>query len=243
MLSVDEKSQIQALDRTAPLLPMRMGDAEKRTHDYHRHGTSTLFAALEAATGQVTGAVKPRHRWQEFLSFLRQINRAYPDQELHLVMDNDATHKTAEVRQWLDEHPRFHVHFTPTSGSWLSLVEVWFGIIDRQAIKSGVFTSVKDLNAKIRAFITGWNKRKHPSCGQRHQSRCWKKRNPKQLQKRDTRYRKIAPPAGDQVIPPVARSMVRRPVVAGGCNGDENLYPNTQMCNADAVVFRPLVFT
>lgn len=162
VLSVDEKSQIQALDRTAPLLPMRMGDAEKRTHDYHRHGTSTLFAALEVATGQVTGAVKPRHRRQEFLSFLRQINRAYPNQELHLVMDNYATHKTAEVRDWLEAHPRFHVHFTPTSGSWLNLVEVWFGIIDRQAIKRGVFTSVKDLNKKIREFITGWNKRKHP---------------------------------------------------------------------------------
>lgn len=162
VLSVDEKSQIQALDRTAPLLPMRMGDAEKRTHDYHRHGTSTLFAALEVATGQVTGAVKPRHRRQEFLSFLRQIDRAYPGQELHLVMDNYATRKTPEVRQWLAEHSRFHVHFTPTSGSWLNLVEVWFGIIDRQAIKRGVFTSVKDLNKKIRAFITGWNKRKHP---------------------------------------------------------------------------------
>ncbi|TGD32146.1 IS630 family transposase [Brevibacterium sp. S22] len=170
VLSVDEKSQIQALDRTAPLLPMRMGDAKRRTHDYHRHGTSTLFAALEVATGQVTGAVRPRHRRQEFLSFLRQIDRTYPNQELHLVLDNYATHRTAEVRQWLDEHPRFHVHFppqaggapSPTSGSWLNLVEVWFGIIDRQAIKRGVFTSVKDLNAKIRAFIIGWNKRKHP---------------------------------------------------------------------------------
>lgn len=162
VLCVDEKSQIQALHRAAPLLPMRMGDAEKRIHDYHRHGMSTLFAALEVATGQVTGAVKSRHRRQEFLSFLRQIDRACPGQELHLVMDNYATHKTAEVRQWLDEHPRFHVHFTPTSGSWLNLVEVWFGIIDRQAIKRGVFTSVKNLNKKIREFIDGWNKRKHP---------------------------------------------------------------------------------
>lgn len=159
--SSDVKSQIQALDRTAPLLPMRMGDAKKRTHDYHRHGTSTLFAALEVATGQITGAVRPRHRRQEFLSFLRQIDRAYPDVELHLVMDNYATHKTAEVRQWLEARPRFHVRFTPTSGSWLNLVEVWFGIIDRQAIKRGVFTSVKNLNKKIRAFITCWNKRKH----------------------------------------------------------------------------------
>lgn len=161
VLCVDEKSQIQALDRTAPMLPMRVGDAEKRTHDYKRHGTTTLFVALEIATGQVTGAVKPKHRRQEFLAFLRQLGRAYPDRELHLVMDNYATHKTPEVKDWLQKHPRFHVHFTPTSGSWLNLVEVWFGIIDRQTIRRGVFTSVKDLNAKIRQFITGWNDRKH----------------------------------------------------------------------------------
>lgn len=161
VLCVDEKSQIQALDRTAPMLPMRIGDAEKRTHDYKRHGTTTLFAALEIATGQVTAAVKPKHRRQEFLSFLRQLDRAYPERDLHLVMDNYATHKTPEVKDWLDKHPRFHVHFTPTSGSWLNLVEVWFGIIDRQAIRRGIFTSVKDLNAKIRQFITGWNDRKH----------------------------------------------------------------------------------
>lgn len=162
VLCVDEKSQIQALDRTAPMLPMRLGDNEKVTHDYKRHGTTTLFAALEIATGQVTGAVKPKHRRQEFLSFLRQLDRAYPDRELHLVMDNYATHKTPEVKEWLTEHPRFHAHFTPTSGSWLNMVEIWFGIIDRQAIRRGIFTSVKDLNAKIRAFITGWNDRKHP---------------------------------------------------------------------------------
>ncbi|MFJ2618959.1 IS630 family transposase [Glutamicibacter sp. NPDC087344] len=162
VLCIDEKSQIQALDRTAPLLPMRMGDAEKRTHDYVRHGTSTLFAALNVATGEVTGACKPKHRRQEFLAFLRQVDRAYPDQELHLVMDNYATHKTQEVKDWLKSHPKISVHFTPTSGSWLNLVEVWFGIIDRQAIKRGTFTSVKDLNAKIRAFISGWNQRKHP---------------------------------------------------------------------------------
>ena len=162
VLCVDEKSQIQALDRTAPMLPMRIGDVQKRTHDYTRHGTTTLFAALEIATGQITGAVKPKHRRQEFLAFLRQIDRAYPERELHLVMDNYATHKTPEVKDWLQRHPRFHVHFTPTSGSWLNLVEVWFGIIDRQAIRRGIFTSVKDLNTKIRQFITGWNDRKHP---------------------------------------------------------------------------------
>jgi transposase len=162
VLCVDEKSQIQALDRTAPMLPMQPGLTERRTHDYTRHGTTTLFAALEIATGRVTGAVKPKHRRQEFLSFLRQLDRAYPGQELHLVMDNYATHKTAEVNAWLARHPRFVVHFTPTSGSWLNLVEVWFGIIDRQALRRGVFTSVKDLNRKIRQFINGWNDRCHP---------------------------------------------------------------------------------
>ena len=162
VLCVDEKSQIQALDRTAPMLPMQPGLSERRTHDYKRHGTSTLFAALEIATGRVTGACKPRHRHQEFLAFLRQVARAYPEGELHLVMDNYATHKTAEVRAWLAKNPRIHVHHTPTSASWLNLVEVWFSIIERQAIHRGSFGSVKDLNAKIRAFIDGWNDCCHP---------------------------------------------------------------------------------
>lgn len=162
VLCVDEKSQIQALDRTAPILPMRPGLPERATHDYVRHGTTTLFAALDIATGQVTGACLPRHRHQEFLRFLKQVAKTYPNEELHLVMDNYATHKRAEVRDWLAANPRIHVHFTPTSGSWLNLVEVWFGIIQRQAISRGTFGSVKELNAKIRAFINGWNDRKHP---------------------------------------------------------------------------------
>jgi transposase len=162
VLCVDEKSQIQALDRTAPMLPMQPGLPARRTHDYVRHGTSTLFAALDIATGTVTGACKPRHRHQEFLAFLKQVARAYPDRELHLVMDNYATHKRVEVRGWLAGNPRIHVHFTPTSGSWLNLVEVWFGIIERQAIRRGVFPSVRDLTLKIRTFIQGWNQRKHP---------------------------------------------------------------------------------
>ncbi len=162
VLCVDEKSQIQALDRTQKTLPMQPGHAEQRTHDYVRHGTATLFAALEIATGNVTGLCKQRHRHQEFLVFLKHLARAYPDVELHLVMDNYATHKTVEVRTWLADHPRIHVHFTPTSGSWLNLVEVWFGIIERQAIRRGSFTSARDLTAKIRTFITGWNRRKHP---------------------------------------------------------------------------------
>ena len=162
VLCVDEKSQIQALDRTQKMLPMRTGSTEKRSHDYVRHGTSTLFAALDIATGKVTAATKPRHRRQEFLAFLKQVAKAHPDRELHLVMDNYADHKTPEVKTWLEANPRIVVHFTPTSGSWLNLVEVWFGIIERQAIRRGTFTSVRDLNAKIRAFINGWNKRSRP---------------------------------------------------------------------------------
>ena len=162
VLCVDEKSQIQALDRTAPILPMRPGLPERATHDYVRHGTTTLFAALDIATGQVTGTCLPRHRHQEFLRFLKQVAKAYPDQELHLVMDNYATHKRVEVRDWLAANPRIHAHFTPTSGSWLNLVEVWFGIIQRQAIGRGTFTSVSDLVTKIRAFINGWNDRATP---------------------------------------------------------------------------------
>jgi transposase len=166
VLSCDEKSQIQALNRTQKTLPMQPGQAERRTHDYVRHGTTTLFAALEIATGQVTGICKPRHRHQEFLMFLKHVARAYPDRddrtELHLIMDNYAAHKHPKVTAWLAANPRIHVHFTPTSGSWLNLVEVWFGIIERQAIHRGTFASVRDLMIKIRTFINGWNDRCQP---------------------------------------------------------------------------------
>ncbi len=170
VLCVDEKSQIQALDRTVPILPLQEGRIERRSHDYYRHGTSTLFAALDIATGQVTAALKPRHRHQEFLAFLKQIERTYrhvtdtdgAPAELHLVMDNYAAHKHANVRSWLEQNPRFVVHFTPTHASWMNLVEVWFGIVERQAIRRGVFKSVRDLNTKIRTFIDGWNDRSHP---------------------------------------------------------------------------------
>jgi transposase len=162
VLCCDEKSQIQALNRTQKTLPMQPGHAEQRTHDYVRHGTTTLFAALETATGRVTGVCKNRHRHQEFLAFLKHVARAYPDRELHLVMDNYAAHKHPNVRAWLAGNPRIHVHFTPTSGSWLNLVEVWFSIIERQAIHRGSFPSVRDLMIKIRAFINGWNDRCHP---------------------------------------------------------------------------------
>ena len=186
VLCVDEKSQIQALDRTAPMLPMAPGRIERRTHDYTRHATSTLFAALEVATGRVTAACKPRHRRTELLVFLRQVTRAYPDDELHLVMDNYATHKTPEVRAWLEANPRVHVHFTPTSASWLNMVEIFFSVIDRAAIRRGVFTSVKDLNTKIRAFINGWNQHCHPFTWTKTPDETLTKRQPKTNQQHKT---------------------------------------------------------
>jgi transposase len=162
VLSIDEKSQIQALDRTAPVLPMQPHLIERRSHDYIRHGTSTLFAALDVATGHVTARMADRHRHQEFLTFLRQITRAYPDQELHLIMDNYAAHKHAAVKTWLSQNPRIHVHFTPTHASWMNMVECWFSLAERQAIHRGTYRSVRDLNTKIRAYIDGWNDRAHP---------------------------------------------------------------------------------
>jgi transposase len=162
VLCVDEKSQVQALDRTAPILPLRPGIPEKQTHDYVRHGTTTLFAALEIATGKVTDACYPRHRHEEFLRFLRHVARAYPRMELHLVVDNYATHSHPAVRAWLAKNPRITLHFTPTSGSWLNMVEIFFGIITRQAIRRGSFTSVRDLITAIETFIDGWNDRCHP---------------------------------------------------------------------------------
>lgn len=162
VLCVDEKSQIQALDRTAPILPLRPGLPEKATHDYKRNGTTTLFAALEIATGQVTDQCYDRHGKAEFGDFLKKVARAYPRQELHIVVDNYHTHKHPEINDWLDKHPRITLHFTPTSGSWLNLVEVFFSIITRQAIRRGSFASVKELVTAISRFIDGWNDRCHP---------------------------------------------------------------------------------
>lgn len=162
VLCVDEKSQVQALDRTAPILPIMPGIPEKRTHDYVRHGTTTLFAALEVATGRVEQVCLPRHRHQEFLRFLKQVAKAYPRRKLHLVVDNYATHKHPAVRAWLGRNPRITLHFTPTSGSWLNMVEVFFSIITRQAIRRGSFGSVRELIGAIGRFIDGWNERCHP---------------------------------------------------------------------------------
>ena len=162
VLCVDEKSQVQALDRTAPVLPLRLGVPEKQTADYIRHGTTTLFAALEVATGKVTDACYPRHRHEEFLKFLKQVAKTYPRVKLHIVCDNYATHKHPAVRAWLETHKRITMHFTPTSGSWLNMVEIFFGIITRQAIRRGTFTSVKDLTGAIGIFIDAWNERCQP---------------------------------------------------------------------------------
>ena len=162
VLCVDEKSQIQALDRTAPILPLRPGLPEKATHDYKRNGTTTLFAALEVATGKVTDNCYDRHGKAEFGDFLKKVARAYPRRELHIVVDNYHTHKHPEINAWLEKHPRITLHFTPTSGSWLNLVEVFFGIITRQAIRRGSFANVKELTAAISRFIASWNERCHP---------------------------------------------------------------------------------
>ena len=160
VLSVDEKTQIQALDRTQPMLPLRPGQIERRTHDYKRNGTTNLYAAFNILNGNVIGRTTKRHRAKEFLDFLRQVNKATPpDIDLHVILDNSSTHKTAEVNQWLDAHPRFTFHFTPTSASWLNAVESWFGQLERRSIHRGVFTSVKDLREEIHRFIKQHNAR------------------------------------------------------------------------------------
>jgi transposase len=163
VLAMDEKSQIQALDRTQPSLPIKKGRAGTMTHDYKRNGTTTLFAALAVLTGVVIGQCLPRHRHQEFLSFLRTIDREVPKGlEIHLILDNYATHKHANVQAWLAKHPRFHLHFTPTSSSWLNMVERWFGKLTDKAIRRGVFHSVPDLISAIDAYLAANNNDPNP---------------------------------------------------------------------------------
>ncbi len=158
VLCVDEKSQIQALDRSQPLLPMRPGQVERRTHDYTRHGTTSLFAALDIASGAVIGRCYPKHRSTEFRKFLDQIETNVPaDLDVHLVMDNYATHKTRPVRDWLAKRPRWHVHFTPTGASWINQVERFFALITDKQIRRGVHRSTQQLEADIRAFIDAYN--------------------------------------------------------------------------------------
>lgn len=154
VLSVDEKTQIQALDRTQPMLQLKPGQIERRTHDYKRHGTTSLYAAFDILTGKVIGRTTKRHRAKEFLDFLRQIDRSTPSElDLHLILDNSSTHKTPDVEKWLAKHPRFILHFTPTSASWLNAVEGWFSQLERRAIHRGVFTSVKELRSEIHRYI------------------------------------------------------------------------------------------
>lgn len=158
VLCVDEKTQIQALERSQPVLPMGLGYLEGVTHDYFRHGTTTLFAALDVANGAVIGQCKARHRHQEFLSFLNHIEKNVPSGlDVHLIMDNYATHKHPKVRAWFARRPQFHVHFTPTYASWLNQVERWFALISQRAIKRGSFKNVKDLIARIEHFVQHHN--------------------------------------------------------------------------------------
>ncbi len=162
VVCVDEKTQIQALDRTAPTLPMTRGRAERMTHDYKRNGTTSLFAGLDVATGRVTGKCYDRHTNAEFLDFLKLVAKAHPRKQLHIVCDNYATHKHPNIQKWLEKNPRVTMHFTPTSGSWMNMVEIFFGLITRQAIRRGVFTSVEELKTAIRTYCAGWNERCEP---------------------------------------------------------------------------------
>ena len=163
VLCVDEKSQIQALDRTRPLLPLRPGQAERRTHDYVRHGTTSLFAALDARTGQVIGQCHRRHRALEFRKFLDAIESEVPAElDVHLITDNYATHKTALIRNWFARRPRFHIHFTPTSASWLNLVERWFGLLTEKQLRRGVHQSSAELEAAIYRYLDVTNEDPKP---------------------------------------------------------------------------------
>jgi transposase len=163
VLWVDEKSQIQALDRSQPLLPMRPGQVERRTHDYVRPGTTTLFAALDAKSGTVIGDLHRRHRAIKFRQFLDTIDTAVPEElAIHLIVDNYGTHKTARIRRWLAKRPRFHLHFTPTSASWLNLVERWFALLTEKQIKRGAHRSTRALEAAIRQYLDVTNKDPKP---------------------------------------------------------------------------------
>jgi transposase len=166
VLCVDEKSQIQALDRTAPILPMLPGTPQRATHDYKRSGTSSLYAALDLTTGKVIGSLHARHRAIEFKKFLQTLDREVPAElQVHLVLDNSSTHKTPAIQKWLVAHPRFVLHFTPTSSSWLNLVERWFGELTTKKLRRGAHRSVRELNTDIRDWIETWNQDPRPYVG------------------------------------------------------------------------------
>ncbi|MDG4534938.1 IS630 family transposase [Streptomyces sp. AV19] len=157
VLSVDEKTQIQALDRTQPVLPVTFSATEKRTHDYIRHGTTNLFAALNVGTGEVTGECRPSRNGKNFLAFLKKAVKPHAGKEVHVVLDNLSTHTTPEVKAWLAGHPNIHFHFTPVGSSWINQIETWFGILTRQSIRRGTFASVNVLITQIRNYIDTWN--------------------------------------------------------------------------------------
>jgi transposase len=157
VLSVDEKTQIQALERTQPLLPLRPHLPARQTHDYHRHGLTSLYAALEVGSGRVTGECSVRHTGADFLRFLKRLHRTYCRRELHVILDNSSTHSTPAVKTWLRAHPRIHFHFTPTGASWLNMVEAWFGLLTRQSVRRGSFRSVRALIRHIEHYLAHWN--------------------------------------------------------------------------------------
>jgi transposase len=162
VLSVDEKTQIQALDRTQPVLPISFGATERRTHDYVRHGTTNLFAALDVATGRVTGTCRPTRSTKDFLAFMDQVVGEYPERELHVIVDNLSTHSGEDVDRWLARHPRVTFHHTPVGSSWLNQIEIWFGMLTAQAIRRGTFGSVRVLIDTINNYITAWNEHAKP---------------------------------------------------------------------------------
>lgn len=162
VLSVDEKTSIQALERTQPPLPLRTGRAVRHTHDYRRHGVLDLFAAFEIATGRVTHRFSPTHTSADFLRFMKKVERAYPDHDLHVVLDNSSTHNTEEVRVWLAAHPRVHFHYTPTSASWLNQIEGFFGILTKQSLSVTDFPSTRALQDHLRAYLRAWNQNPTP---------------------------------------------------------------------------------
>lgn len=157
VLSVDEKTQIQALNRTQPILPLRPGLPARQTHDYQRNGLTSLYAALEVGSGRVVGKCSERHTGADFLRFLNVLTRSYYKRDLHVILDNSSTHKTPEIRAWQEAHPRVHFHFTPTGASWLNMVEAWFGILTRKSVRRGSFDTVGALIKHIRRYIDRWN--------------------------------------------------------------------------------------
>jgi len=179
VLSVDEKTQIQALNRTQPLLPLRPGLAARRTHDYQRNGLTSLYAALRVATGEVIGECSPRHTGADFLRFLKQLARQIPRVELHVIVDNSSTHSTPDVEAWVSAHPRVHLHFTPTGASWLNLIEVWFSILTRKSVRRGSFDSVAALVRHIKSYITRWNADPKPFVWTKSAAEIMKKARPR----------------------------------------------------------------